>query len=239
MPKTVLITGASRGIGAGTAELFAQNGYIPIINYCSNSKCAEEIAEKTGGIAVKADVSDIAQTKKMVDMIIEKYKKIDVLINNAGISLVGMFDMVSQEQVKRLFDVNVFGTMNCTGFVLPHMIKRKYGRIINISSMWGETGASCEVHYSASKAAVIGFTKALAKETAPSGVTVNCISPGFIMTDMNRCFSDEEIEEIISEIPVRRGGYPEDIASAALFLASPQAGFITGQILGINGGMVV
>jgi len=239
MPKTVLITGASRGIGAGTAELFAQNGYIPIINYCSNSERAEEIAEKTGGIAVKADVADITQTEKMVGMIIEKYKKIDVLVNNAGISLVGMFDTVSPEQVKRLFDVNVFGTMNCTKFVLPHMIKRKYGRIINISSMWGETGASCEVHYSASKAAVIGFTKALAKETAPSGITVNCISPGFIMTDMNRCFSEKEIEDIVSEIPAGRSGYPEDIASAALFLASPQAGFITGQILGVNGGMIV
>ncbi len=239
MLKTVLITGASRGIGAKTAEIFAAEGYTPIINYNNSSDKAMMIAEKTGGIAIKADISDIGQTESMVNEIMERYKKIDVLVNNAGVSLVGLFDCADPEKIKRLFDINVFGTLNCTRLVLPHMLKRKYGKIINISSMWGEAGASCEVHYSASKAAIIGFTKSLAKEVGPSGINVNCVSPGFIMTDMNSCFSENEIEEIKNEIPVGRCGEPEDIARAILFLASDSAGFITGQVLGVNGGMVV
>ena len=239
MLKTVLITGASRGIGARTAEVFAAQGYTPIINYNNSGEKALTLAEKTGGIAIKADISDVGQTEKMIEEIIERYKKIDVLVNNAGVSLVGLFDTVEPEKIKRLFDINVFGTLNCTRLVLPYMIKRKYGKIINISSMWGQTGASCEVHYSASKAAVIGFTKALAKEAGPSGINVNCVSPGFIITDMNSCFSDNEIEEIRSEIPIGRCGDPDDIAKAVLFLASDNAGFITGQVLGVNGGMIV
>lgn len=239
MLKTVLITGGSRGIGARTAEVFADAGYTPIINYNNSSQKAIELAEKTGGIAVKADISDIGQTEQMINEIIKQYKKIDVLVNNAGVSLIGLFDSEDPEKIKKLFDINVFGTLNCTRLVLPYMLKRKYGKIINISSMWGQTGASCEVYYSASKAAVIGFTKALAKETGPSGINVNCVSPGFIMTDMNRCYSESEIEEIKNEIPVGRCGEPDDIAKTILFLASENAGFITGQVIGVNGGMVV
>ena len=239
MSKTVLITGASRGIGAATAELFAEEGYNVIINYLNNEEAAVRLAEKTGGTAMKADVSDIGQMSKLVDEVIEKYKKIDVLVNNAGISVHGLFDMVPPEDVKRLFDVNVFGMFNTTRLVLPHMIRRKYGAIINIASMWGEVGASCEVHYSASKAAVIGFTKALAKETGPSGITVNCVSPGFITTDMNSCYSKEEIDEIKEEIPLDRLGDPHDIAETVLFLASGKASFITGQVIGVNGGMII
>lgn len=239
MSKTVLITGASRGIGAATAELFAEEGYNVIINYLNNEEAAVRLAEKTGGTAMKADVSDIGQMSKFVDEVIEKYKKIDVLVNNAGISVHGLFDMVPPEDVKRLFDVNVFGMFNTTRLVLPHMIRRKYGAIINIASMWGEVGASCEVHYSASKAAVIGFTKALAKETGPSGITVNCVSPGFITTDMNSCYSKEEIDEIKEEIPLDRLGDSHDIAETVLFLASGKASFITGQVIGVNGGMII
>lgn len=239
MLKTVLITGASRGIGAETARLFADNGYKVIINYNSSREKAEKLAAETGGFAVKADVSDISETEKMVSEIIEKFGKIDVLVNNAGISVTGPFDMISSEDARKIFDINVFGTLNCTKFVLPHMIRRKYGKIVNVSSMWGETGASCEVHYSATKAAIIGFTKALAKEVGPSGINVNCVAPGLIMTEMNSCYSAEEIEEIIEEIPVGRCGSTRDAAESVFFLASEKAGFITGQVLGVNGGMVV
>ncbi len=239
MNKTVLITGASRGIGEKTAELFAENGYTVIVNYFRNKEKAESLASRISGVAIMADVSDISQTSDMVDIIVEKYGKIDVLVNNAGISVTGLFDSLPAESVKRLFDVNIFGTFNCTKCVIPHMIKRKYGKIINVSSMWGQSGASCEVHYSASKAAVIGFTKALAKEVGPSGINVNCVSPGFIMTDMNKCYSCDEVSEIVDEIPIGRYGEPRDIAETILFLASEKSGFITGQTIGVNGGMIV
>lgn len=239
MAKTVLITGASRGIGAATAEIFSDNGYNVIINYNKNHERAKQIASKTGGNLIQADVSDIAQTEKMVDSIISEYGKIDVLVNNAGISVTGTFDSISDEDARRLFDVNIFGTFNCTKLVLPHMLRRKYGKIINVSSMWGQVGASCEVHYSASKAAVIGFTKALAKEVGPSGITVNCVSPGFISTDMTACYTKEEVNAICEEIPVGRTGSPYEVAQAVFYLASEQAAYITGQVLGINGGMIV
>lgn len=239
MAKTVLITGASRGIGAATAEIFSDNGYNVIINYNKNHERAKQIASKTGGNLIQADVSDIAQTEKMIDSIISEYGKIDVLVNNAGISVTGTFDSISDEDARRLFDVNIFGTFNCTKLVLPHMLRRKYGKIINVSSMWGQVGASCEVHYSASKAAVIGFTKALAKEVGPSGITVNCVSPGFISTDMTACYTKEEVNAICEEIPVGRTGSPYEVAQAVFYLASEQASYITGQILGINGGMIV
>ena len=239
MNKTVLITGASRGIGASCARIFASNGYNVIINYNKNHERAKQIASKTGGNLIQADVSDIAQTEKMIDSIISEYGKIDVLVNNAGISVTGTFDSISDEDVRRLFDVNIFGTFNCTKLVLPHMLRRKYGKIINVSSMWGQVGASCEVHYSASKAAVIGFTKALAKEVGPSGITVNCVSPGFISTDMTACYTKEEVNAICEEIPVGRTGSPYEVAQAVFYLASEQAAYITGQVLGINGGMIV
>lgn len=239
MAKTVLITGASRGIGAATAEIFADNGYNVIINYNKNHERAKQIASKTGGNLIQADVSDIVQTEKMIDSIISEYGKIDVLVNNAGISVTGTFDSISDEDARRLFDVNIFGTFNCTKLVLPHMLRRKYGKIINVSSMWGQVGASCEVHYSASKAAVIGFTKALAKEVGPSGITVNCVSPGFISTDMTACYTKEEVNAICEEIPVGRTGSPYEVAQAVFYLASEQATYITGQVLGINGGMIV
>ena len=239
MPKTVLITGASRGIGAACAELFAENGYNVIINYTRSSEKAEALAAKTGGTAIRCDVSDPASVEKMVSDIIDKYGKIDVLVNNAGISVTGVFDLVSDEDAKRIFDVNVFGTLNCTKKVIPYMLKRKYGKIINISSMWGQTGGSCEVHYSAPKAAIIGFSKALAKEVGASGINVNCVAPGMIMTDMTACYTDEEVEEIKEEIPLGRCGDPRDIAETVLFLASEKASFITGQVIGVNGGMVI
>ncbi len=239
MPKTVLITGGTRGIGKAAAELFAENGYQVIVNYIKSDAEAAAMAEKTGVDIYRADVADPVQTEQMTDYITGKYGKIDVLVNNAGISVTGLFDMISDEDVRRLFDVNVFGTLNCSRKVLPHMLRRKYGKIINVSSMWGQTGASCEVHYSAAKAAVIGFTKALAKEVGPSGINVNCVAPGMVLTDMTSCYTDEEIAGITEEIPLGRCGTPYDIAETIVFLASEKASYITGQVIGVNGGMVI
>lgn len=239
MKKTAIITGASRGIGKAAAFALAECGYIPIINYVKSRDKAEYIAEKTGGIAFCADVSDSEAVRKMADISYNKFGGIDVLVNNAGISVSGLFNEISPEQEQRMIDVNIKGVFNCTRHVLPYMINAKYGRIINISSMWGEVGASCEVHYSAAKAAVIGFTKALAKEVGPSGITVNCITPGMIMTDMNSQYSENDLNALKDETPLGRLGMPSDIANAVSFLASDAASYITGQVLGINGGMVI
>lgn len=239
MKKTALITGASRGIGAAIALKLAEEGFFTYVNFCKSSDLVEKIAEQTGGIAVMADVSDKSQTEKMVKNIIQNTGGIDVLVNNAGISVSGLFTDITEEEEQRLWKINVGGVFNCTKAVLPFMINKKYGKIINISSMWGQVGASCEVHYSASKSAIIGFTKALAKELGPSGINVNCIAPGVIMTDMNKCHSADTLEALREETPVMRLGTAEDVAQAAAFLASDKSSFITGQILGVNGGLVI
>ena len=239
MKKAAVITGASRGIGKAIAYALANDGYIPVINYNKSREAAEKIAAETGGIAVCADVSDRNAVSDMIETARKKFGGIDVLVNNAGISVTGLFTDISSEAEEQIIDTNIRGVFNCTKAVLPHMISRKYGRIINISSMWGEVGASCEVHYSATKAAVIGFTKALAKEVGLSGITVNCITPGVIMTDMNAEYSEEELNILKEETPLGKLGTPEDIASAVSFLASEKASFITGQILGVNGGFVI
>ena len=178
-----------------------------------------------------------------MEMLIEKTKEtfgtVDVLVNNAGISVSGLFMYITPEQEELIWKVNVQGTYNCTRSALPFMINAKSGKIINISSMWGQTGASCEVHYSASKAAIIGFTKALAKELGPSGINVNCIAPGVILTDMNNSYSEETMESLKNEAPLERLGKPEDIAESISFLASEKSSFITGQILGVNGGFII
>lgn len=239
MNKIALVTGGSRGIGAKTAEFLSLNGYTVAVNYLNNSKKACEICNSINGIALCADVADYNQVLDMVNTIIQKFGKIDLLVNNAAISTTGLFTDISECDADRIFDVNVKGTLNCAKAVLPHMINRKSGKIINISSMWGEVGASCEVHYSTSKAAVIGFTKALAKEVGQSGIQVNCISPGVIMTDMNKSLNNDELNELRDESPLERLGLPEDVANAVCYLASDKADFITGQVLGVNGGFVI
>ena len=239
--KTVLITGASRGIGRAAACAFAKNAYSVIINYNHSGAEAKTLAAKltkeygTECRAIQADVSDPSQVKAMY----EKTGAVDVLINNAGVSSQKLFTDITDEDWRKTIGVNLDGVFYCCREFLPGMISRKNGVIINISSMWGEAGASCEVHYSASKAGVIGLTKALAKETAPSGVRVNCIAPGVIMTDMTNSFDDTVIQELKSETPLGRLGTPEDIAAATLFLASDDASFITGQTLGVNGGFII
>mgnify|MGYP004660969459 FL=1 len=233
--KKALVTGGSGGIGSAVCRMLSENNYMVYINYYSSEKKAQQLADDIKGIAVKFDVSD----RNDVNNAVKSIGHIDLLVNNSGISEINTFDSVSPENADRILNINLKGTLNCSRAVLPDMIRNKSGVIINISSMWGECGASCEVDYSASKAGVIGFTKALAKEVAPSGIRVNCISPGFILTDMNRNFSDEDLKLIKEDIPLGIFGTPENIADSVIFLASEKASFITGQILGVNGGMVI
>lgn len=242
--KTVLITGASRGIGRAAAVLFGKNGYNVIVNYCKNASAAEQVCAEIrdfGGTAEAfcADVSDRSAVNKMAEFAVSLFGGADILVNNAGIAEQIMFCDITEEKWDRLFAVDVKGVYNCTQALLPHMVHEKYGRIINISSMWGITGASCEVHYSAAKAAVIGFTKALAKELGPSGITVNAVAPGVVDTEMNGLLDDDTMECLKEETPLGRIGSPEDIARSILYLASEGASFITGQVLSVNGGFVI
>jgi 3-oxoacyl-[acyl-carrier protein] reductase len=244
MNRTVLITGASRGIGRAIALAFAQEGYNLVLNYHKNEAAALELKEqlKKKHLAVQvfqADVSVRRQVAEMVRQTHELYGRIDVLVNNAGIAQTKLFTDITERDWNRMFDINIKGMFHCAQEVLPQMIHDRRGRIINISSIWGVVGASCEVHYSAAKAAVIGFTKALAKEVGPSGICVNCVAPGVIKTDMLSGYSEDELEMLREEVPLQRLGTPEDIARAVLYLASEDAGFMTGQVLSPNGGMVV
>ena len=230
---TALITGASRGIGAACARALKIAGYDVIINYNNSEKEAFELAEEFGAKAVKADVADAAQVKRMFDEV----GGVDVLVCNAGISMFKMFCDMTPDDWNRIFSVNFVGTVNCIESALPNMIHNKYGRIITMSSVWGITGASCESAYSATKAAVIGLTKSLAKELGPSGITVNCVAPGVIDTDMNAHLTPEILEELKEETPVCSIGKAEDVAQAVCYLAS--APFVTGQVLGVNGGFLI
>lgn len=244
MNKTVLITGGAKGIGQATARLFAEKNYNIIINYLSSGQRAITLAsslEQQGCqvLPFKADVSDRHQVEVMVRAGLKKFGSIDVLVNNAGIAQQKLFTDITEEDWDRMLDVNVRGVFNCCQSVVPHMIKQKEGKIINISSIWGITGASCEVHYSAAKAAVIGFTKALAKELGPSNIQVNCVAPGIIDTDMNAELDLSARETLLQDTPLLRFGTPEDIAHTVFYLASAQAAFLTGQVISPNGGFVI
>lgn len=233
--KTALVTGASRGIGAETARVLSREGWSVIINYNKSEKEALKLAEELNASAVKADVSDLRQVRDMF----EKAGPVDLLVNNAGIAHYGLFTDTSEETWRRLFAVNVDGVYNCCWCALPHMIREKQGCIINISSIWGVRGASCEVAYSAAKAAVIGFTKALAKEVGPSGIRVNCVAPGVVETDMLSGFTAEDRARLAYETPLGRLGTPQEVAELIAFLASGKARFITGQVITIDGGFAV
>lgn len=244
MKKTALITGATRGIGNEIAKTFAMDGYNVVINYLNSEEVAENLCRQLyekgyNAMKVKADVSNREEVDMMIKAIHNKFGDVDVLVNNAGIAQQKLFTEISDLDWDRIFDVNVKGVFNCSQLVLPKMIQNKRGKIINISSMWGLTGASCEVHYSASKAAVIGLTKALAKEVGPSNIQVNCVAPGVINTDMNSDLDERDIEAIKEQTPLGKIGSAEDIAETVLFLASDKANFITGQIISPNGGMVI
>lgn len=239
--EMVLITGSSRGIGRATAEYFGERGWRVIINYNNSEDAAKKVAEhinKTGGEAhiFRADVGVSEECEALVKFAAGFEGRIDVLVNNAAIDEMMPFDMLSLERERRLFDINLFGAMDCTRYALPYMLHEKKGSIVNVSSIWGQVGASCEVQYSTSKAALIGFTKALAKETAPSGIRVNCVCPGVIDTDMNRNVSEADMAEFVREIPMGRMGTAMEVAECIYFLSRQT--YVTGQILGVNGGYV-
>ena len=230
--KTALITGASRGIGAAIAKALSLDGYRVVINYKSNSELAQDIASDCGGISFMADVSNPDEVQRMYD----ETGAPDVLICNAGISEYGLFSEMDADTWRRIFSVNLDGVYNCIQAALPAMIRKKHGVILTISSVWGVRGAACEAAYSASKAAVIGLSKSLAKELGPSGIRVNCLAPGVIDTDMLSGFTAEEKEDLVDRTPLCRLGKAEDVAGLARFLCTDEAGFITGQVIGVDGG---
>lgn len=239
--KVVFITGSAKGIGKGIATEFAKKGYIVILN-CKNSvnrmmETAKELESYTDVMTIQCDVSNYTEAKKAVDSIIEKYEKIDVLVNNAGISYIGLFNTMEPSQWQNVINNNLNTVLNCTHSVLQYMVSNHSGAIINISSMWGQLGASCEAVYSATKGAINSFTKALGKELAISGIKVNAISCGAIDTEMNNFLSEEEREDLENEIPAGRFGTTEEVAKLALYLASDDSNYINGQILSIDGGM--
>lgn len=236
--KNVLITGGSRGIGEACVKKFSEKGFRVFFLYKSSDEKAERLAHSTGAVPIKCNVSDREAVRNAAEKI-KEICSIDIVVNNAGISQIKMFCDISEKDWDDMFGVNVKGIYNVSQEFLPGMVSRKKGRIINISSMWGETGASCEVHYSASKAAVIGFTKALAKELGPSGITVNCVTPGVIDTEMNGELTDEDKKELCDEIPLERMGTASEVADIIYYLASERAGYITGAVVPVNGGIVI
>ena len=236
--KTVLITGASRGIGAAAARAFAGQGDRVFINYLTSRDAAQTLAQETGGTALCADISDPGQVAGMLEQIRVLAGGVDVLVNNAGFAQFSMFDALTDAQWHRMLDVTLSGAFYCIRGVLPYMLHQKKGCIINVSSIWGITGAACEVAYSTAKAGLIGMTKALAKELGPSGIQVNCVAPGMVDTDMNASLTPETLSALKEETPLGRVGTPEDIARTILFLADPES-FLTGQVISPNGGLVI
>lgn len=242
MRKTVVVTGGSGAIGAACLKKFYDAGYNAVIGYFKNEKSALSLEALFGAeraVAVRADISDEGQAKLLIETAVCKFGGADAVINNAAISLSGLFQDMPPKELERIIGVNVKGMFYVSQAAVKCMLKNHSGSIINISSMWGETGASAEVAYSMTKAAVIGFTKALAKETGPSGIRVNCIAPGLIDTPMNSGYTEEELGVVVDNTPLCRMGSADDVAEAALFLAGDGASFITGQILGVNGGYVI
>lgn len=237
--KKVLITGGSRGIGKAMVELFSSKGYQVAFTYKNSENEAKKLAEATNSLAIRADNAIESDVTAAVEKVKSEIGEIDCLINNAAISSFSLLSDLSLAEWNETIAVSLTGTFLYSRAVIPGMLNRKRGRIINISSMWGLTGASCEVHYSAAKAGIIGFTKALAKELGPSGITVNAIAPGLIATEMNKRLSEEDLRAITDETPLMRMGKPEEVASLAYFLASDEASFMTGEVLNLSGGLVI
>lgn len=240
--KVIVVTGGSRGIGAEIVRRLAQNNYRVILNYNKSEKEAKNIKEelKKNNINIdifKADVSKREEVKELIDFAINKFGKIDVLINNAGISQTKLFTDLTDEDWNNMIQTNLTSAFYCTQEVIKSMISRKNGLVINISSIWGVTGASCEVHYSVAKAGIDGMTKALAKELGPSNIRVNSIAPGMINTDMNKIYTDEEIKDIIEDIPLNKVGKTIDVARCVEWLIEDE--YTTGQVISINGGWLI
>lgn len=237
--NTVLITGGSRGIGRAIVELFSKEGCSVAFTYKNSENEAKSLAEATGALAIRADSANEDEVLYAVKRAEESLGHIDCLINNAGISSFSLFTDLTLEEWNRFLSINLTGAFLYSKAVIPSMVSRKSGSIINISSMWGLVGSSCEVHYSTTKAALIGFTKALAKELGPSGIRVNAIAPGVIATDMNNELSEEDVNALTEETPLMKIGKPEDVAKAVLFLAGEGADFITGEVMNLSGGYIM
>lgn len=233
----ILISGASRGIGRQIAIDLSQTGYTVIANYNKSEQSAKELQTQFNIDTFQADISKGTEIKQLTDYVLKKYGKIDVLINNAGISQTKLFTDITDEDWNQMINTNLYSAFKLTQKCLPNMIHNKSGCIINISSMWGQVGASCESLYSITKAGIDAMTKSLAKELGPSGIRVNSIAPGFIDTDMNKCYSKEDVQGIISETPLEKIGQPSDISKCIKWLIEDQ--FTTGQIISINGGLVI
>ena len=231
--STVVITGGSRGIGAAAVEAFAAQGHKVYFLYEKNHEAAASVASKTGATAICCDVAD----SRAVRAAFEALERVDVLVCNAGIVHYGLMSMMEEAAWDRIFDVNVKGIYNCVNATMPHFLKTHKGCIITVSSMWGQVGASCEAAYSATKGAVIALTKALAQELGPSGIRVNCVAPGVIITDMCATVDPEILKQMGEDSPLGRNGTPEDVAKAMLYLADAE--FVTGHVLSVNGGYIV
>lgn len=239
MNKKVLIIGGSRGIGAEAVRLFTASGCSVVFTYHRAELAADALRRETGAVPVRCDVKHPDSVRIAVEKAVSTLGSIDVLICNAGTADYGLITDIEESRWEEIIDTDLNGVFYCIRNVLPSMISRKSGCIITVGSMWGETGASCEVAYSAAKAGVIGLTKALAKEVGPSGIRVNCLSPGMIDTDMNAAFTEEDVKAIAYDTPLGRTGDPAEIAKVMRFLASDDASFITGQVIGVNGGFVI
>lgn len=244
MNKTAIITGASRGIGRATAILFAEKGYDILVCYRKEKDLAEEVCREAEAFGVRAipfqmDMENLSDLRRTVSKAMMEFGKIDALVCNAGIALPALFTETDEESYDRIMNVNVKGVFYLTQAAAKEMIREGGGNIILLSSMWGIAGASGEVAYSASKAAVIGMTKALAKELAPSHIRVNCVAPGVIDTDMNACYDEDTMQELADRTPLGRIGTPEDVARVIHFLADDTSSFITGQVLSVDGGFIL
>ena len=231
--STVVITGGSRGIGRAAVELFAEKGHRVFFLYEKNDAAAAQVEQATGARGIRCDVAD----GEAVNRAFREIGDVDILICNAGICYYGLMQSMEEAQWDRIFDVNVKGIFHCVNAAMPFFLAKQRGSIVTVSSMWGRVGASCEVAYSASKAAVIGLTKALAKELGPSGIRVNCVAPGVILTDMCASVEPDVLEELAEEAPLGRNGTPEDVARAMEYLASAE--FITGHVLNVDGGFAI
>lgn len=236
--RKVIITGGSRGIGAAIVKKFSENGDNVVFIYKSSEENAEKIKKLTGASAVCADMSDAVSAECGIKMAIEQLNGVDILVNCAGIAQIKLFTELTDDDWRHMIDTDLSGAFYACRAVSHEMIKKHSGRIVNIGSMWGKAGAACEVHYSAAKAGLRGLTMALAKELGPSNITVNCIEPGVIDTDMNRGLDEEALNELIDATPLCRIGTADDVAEAVFFLASEKASFITGQCIGVDGGYI-
>ena len=239
MTKVAFVTGGAKGIGSAIVKRFTKDGYKVAFTYNNSEDKAKSLANELGENckAYKLDITDSNAVNTVIADVENTFGEIFVLVNNAGIAEQALFTDITDEMWHKMIETNLSGAFNCSRAVLKFMINRKCGKIINISSIWGETGGSCEVHYSSAKAGLIGMTKALAKEVGLSGITVNCVSPGVILTDMTSHFDEDTMNELKNETPLNKIGTPSDVAGAVAFLASSDADFITGQDLAVNGGM--